>query len=133
MRNQSVSLIIRSASFDPLHEFLLLPRDIDISFDIFKEMKFDIVLIHRDDVYSEIVKNGIHMCIMEFIYLKVLVIGVIETREFILERLDFLGSGTTARRVVAQCLHHGNNKLLVDDWERNFSVVVIDEVQFDKL
>ncbi|NBP59181.1 hypothetical protein EBU71_22040, partial [bacterium] len=76
----------------------------------------------------EIVKNGIHMCIMEFIYLKMLVVGVIETREFILERLDFLGSGTTTRRIVAQCLHHGNDKLPIDDWERNLSVIAIDEI-----
>jgi hypothetical protein len=70
---------------------------------------------------------------MKFIDLNVLVVGVIETREFILEQLDFLRSGTTARRIIAQRLHHCNNKLSVDDWERNFSVVVIDEVQFDKL
>jgi hypothetical protein len=43
---------------------------------------------------------------------------VIETREFILERLDFLRSGTTARWIVAQRLHHGNDKLPVDDRER---------------
>jgi hypothetical protein len=89
-------------------------------------MEFDVVLIHRDN--SEIVKNGIHMCIMEFIYLKVLVVSVIETREFILERLDFLGSGTTARRVVAQYLHHGHDKLPIDDREKNLSVIAIDEI-----
>jgi len=55
---------------------------------------------------------------MEIIDLKVLVIGVIETREFILERLYFLGGGTTARWIVAQCLHHSNDKLPVDDRER---------------
>jgi hypothetical protein len=96
-------------------------------------MEFDIILIHRDNVNSKIVKHGIHMCIMEFIDLDMLVVGVIETREFILERLDFLGSGTTARWIVAQCLHHGNNKLLVDDWERKLSVIAINEVQFDEL
>jgi hypothetical protein len=66
---------------------------------------------------------------MEFIYLKVLVIGVIERREFILERLDFfLGSGTTNRRIVAQCLHHGHDKLPIDDREKNLSVIAIDEI-----
>jgi hypothetical protein len=55
---------------------------------------------------------------MEVIDLEMLVVGVIETREFILERLYFLGGGTTARRVVAQRLHHGNDKLPIDDWER---------------
>jgi hypothetical protein len=70
---------------------------------------------------------------MEFIDLKVLIIGMIETRELILKHLDFFRSGTAARRIIAQRFHHGNNKMSVDDWERNFSVVVIEEVQFDEL
>jgi len=91
-------------------------------------MEFDIVLVHRDNVNSEIVKNGIHVRVMEIIYLEVLIVGVIETREFILDRLDFFRGGTTTQRIMAQCLHHGHDKLPIDDWERKLSVVTIDEV-----
>jgi hypothetical protein len=70
---------------------------------------------------------------MQVIVLDVLVVGVIETREFILERLDFFGCGTTTRRIMAQRLHHSNNKLLVDEWERKLLVVMIDKIQLDEL
>ena len=97
------------------------------------EVLLDVGLVHRDDVYRQVLKHDGQMAVVELANHGRLVVFLVERLQRALDALGRFAGLAPDCGLCAQDLHDGGHELAVDRRQGHSGVVAVDEVELEKL